>query len=205
MSYQQPDLFFGDKQPPRTLRPERAYRREERKRAGAFAWESMGAWVRHMHRLFAIESASGEHYARTRDTARCLTVERIRECRHADDLERCETMLVEARSGWLYGLDRAFSRAERGTLLVEVRNRRHLLAIGRTSPKPKGPSFDLNRLPIEALERLIQCHPDLAVVVRLRQERDRRTAGLTQHPVDLPDAARYQECGPHYGLYGKPT
>ena len=93
MSFLQPDLFYGDRHPPRTLKPAHTYRREERGKAKAFAWESMGAWVRHMHRLFAIESPSSDHYARTRETARCLTVDRIRECRHDDDLARCETML----------------------------------------------------------------------------------------------------------------
>ena len=174
MSFRQPDLFYGDCQPARTLLPERAYRREERTRAKAFAWESMGAWVRHMHRLFAIESPSSDHYARTRETARCLTVERIKECRHDDDLARCETMLVEARSGWLYGLDRAFSRAERGTLLVEVRNRRHLLSLGRTAAKPKGPRFYMTLLPDAALLRLTQTHDDPDVVAGLRAERTRR-------------------------------
>ena len=174
MSYQQPDLFYGDRQPPRTLPPARSYRREERKSGKAFAWESMGAWVRHMHRLFAIEGPSSDHYRRTRETARGLTVERIRECRHEDDLARCEAMLVEARSGWLYGLDRAFSRTERGELLVEVRNRRHLLAIGRMQPKPKGPRFDVALLPLAALERLIQQHKDACLVEELRRERERR-------------------------------
>ena len=174
MSVRQPDLFHGDRQPPRTLPPERAYRREGRGRAKAFAWESMGAWVRNMHRLFAIESPSSDHYARTRETARCLTVERIRECRHDDDLARCEAMLVEARTGWLYGLDRAFTSAERGPLLVEVRNRRRLLALGRNEPKAKGPRLDPMRLPDEALDRLIQSHADAAMVERLRHERERR-------------------------------
>ncbi|VXD04430.1 conserved hypothetical protein [Sphingomonas sp. T1] len=174
MSFRQPDLFYGDRRPPRTLPLERAYRREERGKAKAFAWESMGAWVRHMHRLFAIESPSSDHYARTRETARCLTVDRIRECRHDDDLARCETMLLEARSDWLYGLDRAFNRAERGTLLVEVRNRRHLLSLGRTAAKPKGPRFDVTLLPDAALLRLIQTHDDPGMMVALRAERTRR-------------------------------
>ncbi len=171
MSVRQPDLFYGDRQPPRSPRPERAYRPEERGKAKAFAWESMGAWVRHMHRLFAIESPSSDHYARTRETARGLTIERVRECRHDDDLARCEAMLVEAQSGWLYGLDRAFTRAERGALLVEVRNRRALLGMGRLAPKPKGPRLDSTRLPDEALDRLIQCHSDVELVERLRTER----------------------------------
>lgn len=176
MSVRQPDLFYGDRRPPRSPRPERAYRPEERGKAKAFAWESMGAWVRHMHRLFAIESPSSDHYARTRETARCLTVERIRECRHDDDLARCEDMLVEARSGWLYGLDRAFTRAERGTLLVEVCNRRCLLAIGRMTAKPKGPRFDPTRMPDAVLLRLIQTHTDARLLEALRAERQRRGA-----------------------------
>jgi hypothetical protein len=180
MSARQPDLFYGDKAPPKTLRPARAYQPERRETAKGFAWESMGAWVRHMNRLFAIESPSGDHYARTRKTARALSVDRIRECRHDDDLARCEAMFVDARSGWLYGLDRAFSRAERGELLVEVRNRRHLLALGRSAPKPKGPRFDETRLPLSALMKLIQTHPDALVVERLRRERNRReTVGET--------------------------
>lgn len=105
--------------------------------------------------------------------ARCLTVARIRECRHSDDHARCETILVEARSGWLYGLDRAFPRAERGTLLVEVRNRRHLLAPEQTDPKPKGPRFDTKWLPDAALLGLIQTHDDPVLFSILCRERAR--------------------------------
>ncbi|WP_242121198.1 hypothetical protein [Sphingomonas lacusdianchii] len=174
MNPRQPDLFYGDKQPPRTVPPSRAYRRPEKTKPKGYAWESMGAWVRHMHRLFAMETPSSDHYSRTRATARELTVERIRLCRHDDDLARCEDMLVRAFDGWLYGLDRAFTRAERGTLLVEVRNRRTLLAMGRTTARPKGARFDPTKLPDEALDRLIQHHRDIAVVDQLRAERTRR-------------------------------
>lgn len=179
MSARQPDLFYGDKQPPRLVPPMRAHLRPERPSPKAFAWESMGAWVRLMHRLFALESPSSDHYRRVRETARALTVDRVRECRHDDDLERCEAMLVEARAGWLYGLDRAFTRAERGTLLVEVRNRRQLLALGRTAPRPKGPKLDPTRLPDAALERLIQGHGDMRVVEQLQHERARRSAATS--------------------------
>ena len=174
MSWREPDLFYGDKQPPRTIPPMKAYRPAARKAAKPFAWNSMGAWVRLMHRLFALEAPSSEHYRRVRETARALTVERIRECRHDDDLARCEAMLMEARAGWLYGLDRAFTRPERGTLLVEVRNRRQLLALGRLAPKPKGARMDPRCLPNDALERLIQSHTDVALVDQLRCERARR-------------------------------
>jgi len=91
-----------------------------------------------MNRLFAIESPSGDHYRRSRETARSLTVEHVRECRHEDDLARCETMLVEARSGGLYGLDRAFTHAERGELLVEVRNRRHPISLAELCQRRRG-------------------------------------------------------------------
>ena len=138
MSWREPDLFYGDKEPPRSLPPMKAYRAAPRSTPKPFAWESMGTWVRHMHRLFALEGPNSDHYRRTRETARALTVERIRECRHDDDLERCEAMLVEAAAGWLYGLDRAFSRAERGTLLVEVRNRRKLIALGEPRQSRRG-------------------------------------------------------------------
>ena len=135
----------------------------------------MGAWVRIMHRLFALEEPSSDHYRRSRETARELTVDRVRECRYDDDIARVEQMLVKARSGWLYGLDRAFTRAERGEVLVEVRNRRLLLALGRSAPKPKGARFDPAQLPHDALERLIQSHPDQRVVDVLRAERSRRS------------------------------
>ncbi|WP_267381540.1 MULTISPECIES: hypothetical protein [unclassified Sphingomonas] len=174
MSWRQPDLFCGEKQPQRTLRPDRAYRPATWSTPKAFAWESMGAWVRLMHRLFALEAPSSDHYRRSRETARELTVARVRECRHDDDLARVEQMLIEARSGRLYGLDRAFTRAERGELLVEVRNRRRLLELGRAAPKAKGARFDIARLPQQALDRLIQSHPDAGLVERLREERFRR-------------------------------
>lgn len=176
MSWRQPDLFCGEKQPQRTLRPERAYRAPTRSTPKPFAWESMGAWVRLMHRLFALETPSSDHYHRLRETARELTIVRVRECRHDDDLARVEQMLVEARSGWLYGLDRAFTKAERGGLLVEVRNRRRLIALGRSAPRPKGARLDVALLPNAALARLIQQHPDPSIVVQLRAERERRTA-----------------------------
>lgn len=179
MPIRQPDLFYGDKLPPRSAPPLRAYRKIEKSAPAAFAWESMGSWVRHMHRLFAIECPSSDHYARVRQTARELTVERIRLCRHTDDLARCETMLAQTNSGWLYGLDQAFTRAERGERLVEVRNRIVLLGLGRAAPRTKGPRLDPARLPDDALLRLIQSHTDPRAVVALRAERERRLQTIT--------------------------
>lgn len=88
-------------------------------------------------------------------------------------------MLVHADSGWLYGLDRAFTRAERGERLVEVRNRIVLLGLGRMEPKPKGPRLDPMRLPDAVLLRLIQTHADPRLVEQLRAERQRRLDAIT--------------------------
>jgi hypothetical protein len=170
----QPDLFFGDKVPPRTVRPQRAYLAWDRTTSKSMPWASMASWVRNMNRLFAVATPSSDHYRRVRETARTLTPDRIAECRHDDDLGRCEAMLLHAHDGWLYGLDRAFTKAERGELLVEVRNRRHHLSLGRDGPKIKGPRLDPTRMPLDAIERLIQTHRDIAFVDQLRHERLRR-------------------------------
>lgn len=176
MSARQPDLFYGDKTPPKHY-AERHFRPEPKPRAKPYPWISMAAWVRQIGHLLAIEMASGDHYHRLRETARELTADRIRECRHDDDLERAEAMLDEARhgySGCLYGLDRALPKGELGVLLMEVRNRRRLLALGRDRARERGPRLDPASLPMEAIERLIQHHRDMALVDRLRAERARR-------------------------------
>ncbi len=181
MSARQPDLFYGDKRPHRHY-ADHQYRSPERLRPRPYTWVSMASWVRHIGHLLAIETASGDHYQRVRETARELTADRIRECRHDDDLERAERMLDEARhchgSDWLYGLERAFAKGELGVLLMEVRNRRRLLALGRERPRERGPRLDPARLPLEAIERLIQHHSDMALVERLRAERARRLDAL---------------------------
>lgn len=172
----QPDLFYGDKTPPKHY-AERHFRPEPKACAKPYAWVGMASWVRHVGHLLAIETASGDHYHRVRETARELTADRIRECRHDDDLERAEAMLAEARrgfSGALYGLERALPKGELGTLLMEVRNRRRLLALGRDHARERGPRLDPAHLPMKAIERLIQHHRDMTLVEQLRAERARR-------------------------------
>jgi hypothetical protein len=128
--------------------------------------------------------ASRPLYRRFEATARQLTAERIRTCRDAPAIARLVQRLSAARypTGSLHDLDRVWSRAELGDLLVEATNRRTLLAMGRDTPRPKGPALDPRRLPDDRLDHLIQSHRDLAVVDALRRERERRSADATLLP-----------------------
>lgn len=151
-------------------------RREQRTKPGAYSWVSAAAWVRLLSRLEAQERASQDYYDRFRATARQLTVDRIRECRHLDDLARIEERLAGAR--FKHGssrLGRVWTKAELGPLIVETRNRIRLLELGRLQPKKSGPRFDVARIPLERLEALIQRHPNLELVDRLRAERNKRS------------------------------
>jgi hypothetical protein len=139
----------------------------------------MVPWVRITHRLFALQEPSSDHYRRSRETARELTVARVCECRHDDDLARVEQMLVEARSGWLYGLDRAFTRAERGRV-----------AGGGAEPTSVTDSWSFRAetkgCPIRSvptarcgIEPAYPEHPNRQLVGKLRNEREPRTRELS--------------------------
>lgn len=172
------ELFDRAEVPDHTPRLAAFARRQPRPRSKPLTWEGMGSWVRQIGRLLAVETCSSNHFERFDKTARQLTAERIRVCRHADDLERVAAMLDEAdearRRCFLHGLDRVWSKAELGALRVEVRNRLHQLSIGRETPRPKGPHLDPTRLPLDRIEALIQRHKDIRIVELLRAERQRR-------------------------------
>ena len=171
----QAELFTREEAP--RAAPVRRYRAIPKKAAKPLAWEGMGAWVRHIGRLLAVETCSSDHFSRFHATARTLTVEKIRACSFAEDLQRVERLLVDHARGahaYLHGLDRVWLRAERGELLVETRNRIVQLQLGRVTPREKGPRLDPALMPTPALERLIQSHADMAVVEQMRAERARR-------------------------------
>jgi hypothetical protein len=67
----------------------------------------------------------------------------------------------------LHGLERVWTPAELGTLIVEATNRKPLLDLGRTPPRTKGPALDRRLLPDDRLAHLIQTHRDLAIVAAL--------------------------------------
>jgi hypothetical protein len=74
--------------------------------------------------------------------------------------------------------DTGWSRKKLGELVVEVRNRQLHWSIGRFEGRAKGPRFDPALIPDERLDALIQRHPDLEIVDRLRLERSRRMNAL---------------------------
>lgn len=151
------------------------WRRQARTKAPAFGWQGAAAWCRHVGRLAAQEQASNDWSERFRATARELTVDRIRECRHLEDLERIDQWLREARyRDWTGELARCWSRRELGELIVETGNRLTLLRMGRLLPRERGERFDLARIPDDRLDVLIQRHPNLELVEQLRAEKLRR-------------------------------
>lgn len=141
-------------------------------------WRGLPAWHGELDRQSAIMRPRRSLYHRFEATARQLSAERIRACRDATAIACLVDRLSAARypSENLHDLDRVWSRAELGDLLVEATNRRTLLAMGRDQPRPKGPPLDPERLPDDRLDHLIQSHRDLAVVEALRAERERRIA-----------------------------
>lgn len=138
---------------------------------------TLAAWLVEIDRQGAVMRARSRLYERFDRTARTLTPGRIR--REDDPVAIADLVgrLRAARYPWghdLHELDRVWSRAELGVLITEAVNRQRQLAIGRVTPRPKGPSLDPRRLPDDRLEHLIQHHRDLQVVEALRAERRRR-------------------------------
>ncbi len=144
------------------------------------SWRTIDEWCH----IVMIEGGklrpSSEHYARLNALYRSLTITRIRHSRDMHGLQRAARLFDLGRTNPIpsfHGLTSVFTRAEMGTLLVELRNRHAALKSGRADfPRAKGPRLDPAHLTDEALERLIQSHPDLTVVERLREERQLRFA-----------------------------
>jgi hypothetical protein len=143
-------------------------------------WRGLSVWHFELDRQSAIMRPSRPLYRRFEITVRQLTAERIRACRDVPAITRLVDRLSAARypSGCLHDLDRVWSRAELGALLVEATNRRTLLAMGRDQPRAKGPALDPRRLPDNRLDHLIQTHRDIFVVEALRAERERRVRAV---------------------------
>lgn len=144
-------------------------------------WCGLAAWHRELDRQSAIMRPRTPLYHRFEATARQLTPERIRASRDVAAIARLVNRLSSARypTGDLHGLERVWSRADLGTLIVEATNRRTLLGLGRDAPRTKGPALDPRRLPGDRLENLIQAHRDIVVVTALRAERERRARAAT--------------------------
>lgn len=142
------------------------------------AWRGLRGWLRAVFRVGGRIEPARRHYARCDQLYRSLRADDMQACTDIDALAVAEQLFRLARHQEIpmgYGLRRVMRRADLGDWIVRVHNRRVQLAGGRAAPREKGPALDPARLPDAALDRLIQRHPDLAVVDRLRDERRRRT------------------------------
>jgi hypothetical protein len=152
----------------------------ERKVEGTnLSWSNLAQWLDLVERVGGILRASSEHYRRVERLYRSLTLADLRTETDAAALAKAQQLFDRGRYNDVpvRGLRRVFDRAEIGRYLVEATNQLDRVRSGRAlKPRAKGPRFDLTRLPDAALGRLIQSHPDLELVERLRAERRRRDA-----------------------------
>lgn len=114
-------------------------------------WRGLPSWHRELDCQSAVMRARRSLYHRFDATARQLNIERIRSCRDTAAIARLVDRLSAARypSGCLHDLDRVWTRAELGALLVEATNRRTLIAnragqASRQGPEP-GPGTSARR------------------------------------------------------------
>lgn len=145
---------------------------------------TLAAWLAEIDRQGALMRPRSRLYERFDRTARTLTPGRIRRADDAVAVGELVGRLRAARSPLgldVHELDRVWSRAELGVLLTEAVNRQRQLAIGRLTPRPKGPTLEPRRLPDDRLDHLIQHHRDLQVVEALRAERRRRDSLRGDH------------------------
>jgi hypothetical protein len=133
-------------------------------------------WLTDISRQQERMRAATPAYNRFDRTARWLTAARISTFTDVDQVTALAGLLRNARypSTFIHGLDRVWSRAELGSLIVAAHNRSRQLAMGRQTPRVRGPRLDPARLPDDRLDHLIQRHKDLEVVEALRVEKRRR-------------------------------
>jgi hypothetical protein len=133
-------------------------------------------WLTEISRQQERMRAATPAYNRFDRTARWLTPARIFTFNDVDQVAALASLLRKAKypSNFIHGLDRVWSRAELGSLVVAATNRTRQLAMGRRTPRVRGPRLDPARLPDDRLDHLIQHHRDLDVVDGLRAEKRRR-------------------------------
>ena len=110
------------------------------------SWSSIGEWCHVVMVEGGKLRASSEHYRRLDALYRSLTIARIRHSRDMSGLERAARMFNLGRTNPIpsfHGLAIVFTKAEMGTLLVELRNRHAALKSGRADfPRTKGPRLN---------------------------------------------------------------
>lgn len=133
-------------------------------------------WFFELERKRATMRPSSDCYRRFDAHARQLAPWAVRVCPHVGVLKLLERELRAARyptGHRIHDLDRVWSRAELGELIVTAEGRRRQLEAGNDG-RQKGPRLDPRQLPDDRLDWLIQRHRDMNVVEALRAERRRR-------------------------------
>lgn len=157
-------------------------------------WTTLRDWLALVHAVCGpIRCRTSEHQRRAK-LCRSLTLDDIRACTDVDALDAAADLFDRSRrddAGLHHGPFRSLTRAEIAARLVECRNQADRLRSGAAfRARTPGPRFDPARLPANALDRLIQTHPDLATVDQLRVERRRRQEAATAlAPLPAPLAA----------------
>ncbi|MCE6959269.1 hypothetical protein LAZ40_09410 [Cereibacter sphaeroides] len=142
------------------------------------AWSGLGGWLEAVRAINAGPiRASAANYARAKALMGSLREEHLLDCRDAGAVRRFEEFMRAARYAGGTGLwldpTRGVRREVLGRWIVLATNQGRWIAAG-CPVREKGPRLDPSRIPDARLDWLIQRHPDVDLVERLRDERRRR-------------------------------
>ncbi|MBB3267694.1 hypothetical protein FHW79_005359 [Azospirillum sp. OGB3] len=144
----------------------------------ALSWSTVAEWAALVLAVCGQSRHRKTEHERRAKLVWSLRISDIRACTDAAALDAAARIFgrsLRDDGGLSDGPFRCMTRAEIGERLVECRNQAHRVRSGVAFlHRPAGPRFDPAVMPLPALERLIQTHPDIAVVELLRAERRRR-------------------------------
>ncbi|TWA86961.1 hypothetical protein FBY14_1101 [Azospirillum brasilense] len=144
----------------------------------ALSWTTMRDWLALVYAVCGPIRARSREHARRERLCRSLTIANIRACLDVETLEEAADLFDRSRynnAHLHHGPFHSLTRAECAERMVECHNQAHRIRSGAAfRERMPGPRFDPARTPMRALDRLLQTHPDLAVVEALRTEKRRR-------------------------------
>lgn len=139
-------------------------------------WHGLAGWLDAVYSINGGYRPAAAFYDKARRLYQSLQIQDIWACPDPSIVSELRDLAGHARYGdapLRWGLGRAISRPELGTMMVEAENARRRLVSGPRD-REAGPRFDPTRIPDNRLDALIQTHKSLDVVEQLRRERSRR-------------------------------